>query len=1007
MAEGDVVITYVENEADFGADSARNVSIGNDGVLAIAVSVSSTMTTPTATSTAMRVTPVITGITSIGTQPAESTATASSTATNTTTKMATEVSDSVSKANRQTGVSTSSTATIVQASDSGSMATRQSGAVICTSTTTVQSGIAVPGTSAATVSRPVTTYSFGATDVRLQSEERQKELDERCRKNWEEIDRQLAQQQRGSRRTRSSRWGPPVSKPVGVRTTQASGLTTTAGAEAKREVPKALPIVTSVPTTFTTAASIVSPTITPLMQLNLNPAGVTTSAGTTVTSTGIPTMTFSASQPPFVWPTTTSSTGFTAGRGAGILSTWPGFGTPDMFRPRRPEELEETMSIGSTSSCSSFHAPPMRMGFDLRQALMGSSVRPPPGFESVSRPGRGRAERIAQLLPAARQSRPRLPTDGLPPSTAHPRALPAPGRLRVAGTPVQSTAQQTTPANPARGQANQVVRPRVFRASIRRFPSPSAIFTQEQIRTLRDRMNEARRAYRAGIRANLEHLPLWTETRWILERTISEIIVDPEPSLRWPFSQPPQSIPRPANPDCDRCQLRTVAEHSHTTGPVAAFPMCPRCLSLFEFRQQLHDHLMMCLGIPSHEERRKAYDHRSVGIRVSPQEGPPIAACPAHCLFTQAIPALRTVHYLAHREERRQGRTNCWVEIPHLRRWSVVGPLLRPPAEYLVELRGMLLCERMATIPLDKLDMRLRGGPAARPFSVEQDILPLMFAEPLPRGDCIVLERRVAEYRNRRSAAPRASPLPSTPRENQEAGASAAQASAPQGVSRDPRLRRRAPSSPTGAAPPAGEQKRRDCFTPEFADGDNKRSCHVDTPEPPCDDMDLGLPGVGDERYETVTAERDPPALQHYRASAPAAQATPSQPPTLRAVEPYRLRNPNYEGLLVTTKGQRVIGTLQIDAPLETGMYNVVAYPLDPQQAVVKAQAFYYSLRNPADIPILVHQRVAESTLHVMPSHVTAGLLILTKTLDGCGKLLFQRETVLFDGNIIPKERRN
>ena len=391
---------------------------------------------------------------------------------------------------------------------------------------------------------------------------------------------------------------------------------------------------------------------------------------------------------------------------------------------------------------------------------------------------------------------------------------------------------------------------------------------------------------------------------------------------------------------------------------------------------------------------------------MSRHEGLPQLACPTGCLFRQVIPALRTVHHLLHMDARRRGKPNGWVAIPHLSRWRLVGDLLRPPATLLADLRAIVLRERSTSMYPDQMDMRLRGGPAARAFDPERDLLASMFDPPLPKDDQILLSRHVAQFRldqhraeAKRAAAQASSTPPSPP---QLSSAFVRPHGGTYDPARDPRLRQRRPTESREMAAPVPARRGRECFTPDSEANDAKRPCEVDTPPMVLDDdSDIGLPALGDPHYNVVTAERDPPALRHYRASAPQPQLQTS-PPSLEVEEPYRIRNPAYEGFLTANRGQRIVGTLQVENHMETGVYNVIGYPDDSRLGPIRAQAFWSSLRNPAEVPFPLHQRVAESTLRVVPSRITAGILTVTKSLDGCSKVLFQSGTSLFEGNIIP-----
>ena len=207
-------------------------------------------------------------------------------------------------------------------------------------------------------------------------------------------------------------------------------------------------------------------------------------------------------------------------------------------------------------------------------------------------------------------------------------------------------------------------------------------------------------------------------------------------------------------------------------------------------------------------------------------------------------------------------------------------------------------------------------------------------------------------------------------------------------------------------AAPVPARRGRECFTPDSEANDAKRPCEVDTPPIVLDDeSDVGLPALGDPHYNVVTAERDPPALRYYRASAPQRQA-PTSPPALEVETPYRIRNPAYEGFLTADRGRRIMGTLQVENFMETGVYNVIGYPDDPRLPTVRAQAFWSLLRNPGEIPFPVHQRVAEGTLRTVSGRATAGILTITHSLQGCSKLLFQSGSALFEGSVLPYEHQ-
>ena len=162
--------------------------------------------------------------------------------------------------------------------------------------------------------------------------------------------------------------------------------------------------------------------------------------------------------------------------------------------------------------------------------------------------GRGqRLESLATSMAASRKAQPTatagtipkrgLSYHGLPPSSIRPRQLPAPGQLQTPGsTPVP----QATPTSTSAPRAT----PRMLTISL---PSSSALFTTRQVVTMRNRYLEAYQAHQNGERVLTAAFPLWNLQRWVMNRTITNIIVDPEPSMQWTFREPPPEVEPPAD----------------------------------------------------------------------------------------------------------------------------------------------------------------------------------------------------------------------------------------------------------------------------------------------------------------------------------------------------------------------------------------------------------------------------------------------------------------------------
>ena len=817
-----------------------------------------------------------------------------------------------------------------------------SASTVTTVTASVSSTSTVPRTVQSSGSRTTTTssssYTFGARDVRTLPLAEQQRLEAITAEKWKAIE-QKAKQQRAGVKERKSRWVSLAS----------SEVKTEATATSSQQLPR-----------VSARAAVGVPATKPAV------------------ASSVPTRVFTASA------TAGAARLPAAGRGQGVLASLQGVGDPSTFRPRRWDELERmSISSGVSSIASTPRFGPSRPLFPavtaagpVRESLRPSvSARgPPPGFPA--RPALTSAGINLQVTSAI-TTRTSASATSAPQQTSGPYGLSAPGQL----TNPRSATQGPAPRRPAAP----------------RLPHWSAVFTSNQVTAFRQRFGEARMQFLSGNRALVPEFELWNLTRWMLNRSISAIIVDPKPSFVWPFKHEPERLPPPAVWNCERCQLYTISAHSHESGPDEGYPMCPRCLSTFTGRGAFSEHLTACAGCVSKDQRSAAYDHRLIGIRTSSLEGSPTAACPPPCPFRQVIPAVRTVHQLLHADTRRRGITNPWIALPHLSQWEYRHGLLRPPRPLVAQLRITVMRERPCSYSPEALDMRLRGGTAAPPLEPDNDLLIWMFEASLPKDDMTLLGRKIAEYRRRQrtTAEPRPTPqaavhLPTTPTtrsgEREHVGARPRDTMS----SRDPRVNRR-----------LTDRTKRDRHASEASDASAKRPYEAEASMPAdVPPEGLGLP-VGNTAEFSANAEEEVlPDPQEFSAEVhrnvlSRLRESPPPPPPMPLMP-----NPTYSGLLLSAGGQNVIGRLRIQGHLQTGVYEVRAAPDNPQLRFVDAHAHWSSARNPAVVPFLHDQCQAHCELHSKACQVSAGHLTITRPLRGCTRLTLRRGDTQLDGVI-------